>query len=1564
MGYTLDEVRRSSIHEPHPYFPAKTPSPDLSQRQFQVRRRSSLRQCLTPTDLLEVNYESVFDDDEKETKDESHPPTPTKTSPPSPRRTSLGHQSLVGSYEESLLSGRMSASTSKTVPFHAGIGVLGKGGCNKLLRCPKQINMSFNAGFVVWEDTANTSSLVSATGSPYVGIISLTDYYEGRFAKREKRQAASGEPSEKSKVKTFPGYRIPPVGQLQVVVSNLQKTAVKLFLIPYNVSEMPSGTRTFIRQKVYSAASAPGSKGTLVHAAHIPIARLDNGKLYMCGDVRLVFQNRVLNGGAVDDKASASKEPTKDNKDFTKHYLGLGRSKDNMVIEEMMGGWSKLHRTMDSYNKFGFNSETGEPNSGPQDSSGGPSEHRGEGGHLSPDIGRKKSLIRPDRARLDPDSRTYHYSQLAAQQQSRINVLPSSTGNDPILEEHYMRETGEIQPGQGYDQPYDNAVNQEVLEEETEDSYNQDEDPYAYSGRQVYGLNDEVQTEAYVRKSDEISSSEEQAADTQPPIIEPPVDEKVQLGRGGGTLKRHNSVRRRMGTQPKQISLWMTYCQIVTFWAPAPVLRMFGMPQKARQDAWREKIGLITVILYIAAFVAYLTFGFTITVCSSSITRVRNGEVNTGNLIINGKQYPFTSMDHPPTVEVPTGGNFMYPPVNAGSMDGSLLFQNVNNHCKGLITPKPDCKIPYNGDSVAWYMPCQLLNQDGSSQPNTTERYYPGFACHTSTVSRNVYYHQLVDAGEVYFTWDDIKNTTRNLAVFNGAVIDLNRVNFILKDDLNYPEIFDTLRDDDSIKGTDISRNMANGPDRQAARCLQEIAKVGYIDTEQIGCLASQVVLYVSLVFIISIVAVKFLFAIYYKWAISAKQGAFPIDNKQMTQRENEIEDWSENIYSQAPIKRVEQPKSSAVPFRGLIKHRFNQNENKNKRMSTMVTQVGESGTAPSVYSRNSAAIDSNIDVGGVVYDYDSGSQPYEAPTVNVVPQPPIDYQPFNYPLAHTMCLVTAYSESIDGLRTTLDSITTTDYPNSHKLIVIIADGIIKGSGNDMSTPDICLSMMCDMPIPEDQVKPFSYVSTSSGSKRHNMAKVYSGFYLYDDATVPPEKQQRVPVVTIVKCGTPAEANEAKPGNRGKRDSQIILMSFLQRVMFDERMTELEHEMFNGIWRVTGILPDFYEIILMVDADTKVFPDSLTHMVAEMVKDPEIMGLCGETKIANKRDSWVTAIQVFEYYISHHQAKAFESVFGGVTCLPGCFSMYRIKAPKGGDGYWVPILANPDIVERYADNVIDTLHKKNLLLLGEDRYLTSLMLKTFPTRKQVFVSKAVCKTIVPDKFSVLLSQRRRWINSTVHNLMELVLVKDLCGVFCISMQFVVFIELVGTLILPAAISFTIYVVIIAIVRKPTPVMSLVLLALILGLPGLLIIITASRWSYVVWMFIYLLSLPIWNFVLPVYAYWKFDDFSWGDTRQVAGEKKGAGGHDEEDGEFDSSQIVMKRWRDFEMDKRRYVPLPPQNAWMSDPHMPSYNHQGFSANSSPALRPQGSSHVYSDSVAGGSDYNVAQGHEVL
>ncbi len=123
-----------------------------------------------------------------------------------------------------------------------------------------------------------------------------------------------------------------------------------------------------------------------------------------------------------------------------------------------------------------------------------------------------------------------------------------------------------------------------------------------------------------------------------------------------------------------------------------------------------------------------------------------------------------------------------------------------------------------------------------------------------------------------------------------------------------------------------------------------------------------------------------------------------------------------------------------------------------------------------------------------------------------------------------------------------------------------------------------------------------------------------------------------VPTILIVKTGTDDEASTPKPGNRGKRDSQMILMRFLQKVNFNERMCPLEYELFQKIHYLMGVPPDRFEIVLMVDADTQVASDSLARMVACMSDDPKLMGLCGETRIANKSESWVSRIQgVFSF---------------------------------------------------------------------------------------------------------------------------------------------------------------------------------------------------------------------------------------------------------------------------------------------------------------------------------------------
>jgi len=76
---------------------------------------------------------------------------------------------------------------------------------------------------------------------------------------------------------------------------------------------------------------------------------------------------------------------------------------------------------------------------------------------------------------------------------------------------------------------------------------------------------------------------------------------------------------------------------------------------------------------------------------------------------------------------------------------------------------------------------------------------------------------------------------------------------------------------------------------------------------------------------------------------------------------------------------------------------------------------------------------------------------------------------------------------------------------------------------------------------------------------------------------------RRTPTVIVVKCGTDAESvSDKKPGNRGKRDSQLILMNFFSRVTYNDRMSPLDFDLFRKIHILMGVTPDFFEVCLMV----------------------------------------------------------------------------------------------------------------------------------------------------------------------------------------------------------------------------------------------------------------------------------------------------------------------------------------------------------------------------------------------
>ena len=158
--------------------------------------------------------------------------------------------------------------------------------------------------------------------------------------------------------------------------------------------------------------------------------------------------------------------------------------------------------------------------------------------------------------------------------------------------------------------------------------------------------------------------------------------------------------------------------------------------------------------------------------------------------------------------------------------------------------------------------------------------------------------------------------------------------------------------------------------------------------------------------------------------------------------------------------------------------------------------------------------------------------------------------------------------------------------------------------------------------------------------------------------------------------------------------------------------------------------------------------------------------------------------------------------------------------------------------------------------------------------------------------------------------MELVLLNDMCGFCCFSMRFIVFIDLFGTLILPATVVYLGYLIyMVATGSGQFPLIAIIMLAAIYGLQAIIFILK-RRWQHIGWMIVYLIAYPVYGFALPVYSFWHMDDFAWGNTRVVVGEKGGkkiiASSEDEK---FDDSIIPMKRWEQHAQAKN--LPLGPR-----------------------------------------------------
>ncbi|XP_032363512.1 chitin synthase chs-2 [Etheostoma spectabile] len=115
--------------------------------------------------------------------------------------------------------------------------------------------------------------------------------------------------------------------------------------------------------------------------------------------------------------------------------------------------------------------------------------------------------------------------------------------------------------------------------------------------------------------------------------------------------------------------------------------------------------------------------------------------------------------------------------------------------------------------------------------------------------------------------------------------------------------------------------------------------------------------------------------------------------------------------------------------------------------------------------------------------------------------------------------------------------------------------------------------------------------------------------------------------------------------------------------------------------------------------------------------------------------------QKFEYAVGHWLQKTAEHVFGCVLCSPGCFSLFRAAA-----------LMDNNVMKKYTIKSSKAQHYIQYDQ-GEDRWLCTLLLKQ--GWRVEYSAAADAYTNAPEEFKEFYNQRRRWVPSTMANIVDL-----------------------------------------------------------------------------------------------------------------------------------------------------------------------------------------------------------------
>ncbi len=220
-------------------------------------------------------------------------------------------------------------------------------------------------------------------------------------------------------------------------------------------------------------------------------------------------------------------------------------------------------------------------------------------------------------------------------------------------------------------------------------------------------------------------------------------------------------------------------------------------------------------------------------------------------------------------------------------------------------------------------------------------------------------------------------------------------------------------------------------------------------------------------------------------------------------------------------------------------------------------------------------------------------------------------------------------------------------------------------------------------------------------------------------------------IARIYAEGYPRDRLEVIVVNDGSTDGTFKEMRLAQARHPTLTVVNFEQNKGKRHGMAVGALLARAEFLIYVDSDSFLMPGSI-RKVLQGLADPTVAAVAGHTDVENVAVNALTRMQDVRYFVSYRVMKAAESVFGAVSCCPGCFSAYR---------------------KACVLNVLDRwLHQRFLgryCTYGDDRSLTNFLLRDY---RVLYDDEALATTIVPERWSHYIRQQARWKRSWIREL--------------------------------------------------------------------------------------------------------------------------------------------------------------------------------------------------------------------